>query len=68
MVELIFQACLLAAPDDCRVVSLTFTDVPLIQCVMGVGAQSEVAKWLEAHPGTFARKRKCRVAGQYAKA
>ena len=68
VVELLFEACLLLQPDSCRVVTLTFTDVPVIQCQMGIAAQSEVAKWLEAHPNHFARKRKCRLAGQFAKA
>lgn len=68
MIELVFSACLLAQPDACKVVTLTFTDVPLIQCQMGVGAQAEVEKWLERHPGHFAKRRTCRLAGQYARA
>ena len=68
LIELVFEACLLMQPAQCHTVSLTFADVSLIQCTMGVGAQAEVSKWLAVHPGYSARRHRCRVAGQFAKA
>ncbi|MEL6103411.1 MAG: hypothetical protein AAFV87_02110 [Pseudomonadota bacterium] len=48
MIELLFVACLAASPEDCRERSLVFTDITPQMCLMG--AQPELAKWVDAHP------------------
>lgn len=70
MIELVFSACLLSAPADCRDVSLTFSgdSVTELQCSLGMAGQVAVAQWIAAHPTYFAKRRTCRAAGMYAKA
>lgn len=59
MIELLFVACLAGAPDDCEERSLLFTDVSPMQCLMG--AQPELAKWVETHPNQQIRSWRCQV-------
>jgi hypothetical protein len=66
MFELVFSACLIADPQSCKDVHLTYEGqrVSLMECAM-VG-QSEMAKWIEAHPKYRVRKFRCdtpRIAG-----
>lgn len=49
MMVLVFTACLVSAPEDCRVREMTiFEDVGPLACMMG--AQGELARWTETHP------------------
>ncbi|MEO0387087.1 MAG: hypothetical protein AAF281_06090 [Pseudomonadota bacterium] len=58
MIELLFIACLSTATDQCRERSLLFTDITPMACMMG--AQPELAKWVNAHPNHEIRSWKCR--------
>lgn len=58
MVELLFIACLAGAPDDCREHLLVFTGVTPDQCLMG--AQPELAKWIQTHEGARIESWRCR--------
>ncbi|NIZ09396.1 hypothetical protein [Pseudooceanicola sp. HF7] len=62
MIELLFVTCMAAtAPQSeaCRERSLLFTDVTPMMCMMG--AQPQLAKWVQEHPGEQVRSWKCRV-------
>ena len=48
MIELVFIACLSASPVDCEERSLLYTDLAPLACVMG--AQPELARWVQTHP------------------
>lgn len=62
MMELVFVACLLSAPDRCEERSLQYVDVPSVMtCVMG--AQPQLAEWAEAHPNWRVARWKCRTPG-----
>lgn len=69
MLELVMAVCIVGDPAHCKDVSLTFTDdeTTPIQCMMGTGAQSEIARWLEAHPKWEVKRWKCAPAGTLAK-
>ncbi|MFZ5964433.1 hypothetical protein ACOXXX_15920 [Thalassococcus sp. BH17M4-6] len=57
MIELLFVACLSTAPTECRERSLLFTGITPGQCAMG--AQPELAKWVNAHPNWQIARWKC---------
>lgn len=59
MIELLFVACLASAPTDCRERSLVFADVTPNECLMG--AQPELAKWINQHPGHMIKSWRCQV-------
>lgn len=59
MIELLFVACLSTAPDQCRERSLVFTDVTPMACLMG--AQPELAKWVNTHPNQQIKSWRCRT-------
>lgn len=62
MIELVFTACLLAAPDRCEERALQYVDIRSpMACVMG--AQPELAKWVEAHPKWRVARWACRAPG-----
>jgi hypothetical protein len=67
MLELMVSVCLINDPARCKEVSLTYSAESLtpMQCMMG--AQPEIAKWIEAHPKWALKKWTCQRAGQYAK-
>lgn len=58
MVELLFVACLGMAPTECREHSLVFTGITPDQCAMG--AQPELAKWVETHKSGQIKSWRCR--------
>ena len=65
MIELAFTACSIVAGASCREVSLIYTDISLLTCV--VGAQPQIAMWATEHPNwSVPMKWTCRAAGQYA--
>jgi len=59
MIELLFIACLASDPDQCRERSLLFTGVSPMQCLMG--AQPELAKWVNTHPNVRVKSWRCRT-------
>ncbi len=67
MIELVVSVCLISAPEKCKDVSLVYIgeSVTTLQCVMG--AQPEIAKWMEGHPKWQLRGWRCHPAGQIAK-
>lgn len=58
LTELVFLACLGAGSDTCEERSLLFTDISPMTCVMG--AQPELAKWVETHPNWTVSRWHCR--------
>jgi hypothetical protein len=64
-IELAFIAC--TVMGSCRDVSLSYApeSVTVMTCLMG--AQPELAKWTNAHPGYQVKRWSCGVAGRYAK-
>lgn len=67
MLELLVSVCLIDEPSRCKDVSLTFSveSMTPMQCMMG--AQPEVAKWIDEHPKWVAKRWSCAPAGQIAK-
>lgn len=67
MLELLVSVCLIADPSRCKDVNLVYSAETLtpMQCLMG--AQAEIAKWVESHPQWTARRWTCQKAGLYAK-
>lgn len=59
MIELIFVACLSAAPTTCERGALQFTDITVTACTFG--AQPELARWAGEHPGWSIRRWSCRA-------
>ena len=59
MIELLFVACLATSPQECRENSLVFTDVTPMACLMG--AQPQLAKWVNAHPNYTIRSWRCKT-------
>ena len=59
MFELVFFACLIADPQTCKDVHLTYEGqrVSLMECA--VVGQSEMAKWIEGHPKYRIGKFRC---------
>jgi hypothetical protein len=68
MIALIITACAIAAPYNCKPVSLTFdeTSVKLQHCIMF--AQIPLARWVGEHPDWRIANYRCERAGRYAKA
>ena len=64
MIEIAFIACL---GTQCRDFSLTFADVSLLQCQIGIGAQMQLADWEKSHPNWQLKKHHCQIAGSFAK-
>lgn len=67
MLELLVSVCLISDPTQCKDVNLVYTDEALtpMQCMMG--AQPEIAKWIEAHPQWTLKRWTCQKAGLFAK-
>lgn len=62
MVELLFVTCMVmsqSSAESCREHSLLFTDISPMTCMMG--AQPQLAKWVNEHPGQRLRGWKCRA-------
>lgn len=57
MIELIFVACLAATPNECEERALVFVDVSTRTCVLG--AQPQLAKWVNEHPNWKVSAWKC---------
>lgn len=67
MLELLVSVCLISDPSRCKDVSLVYSAENLtpMQCLLG--AQPEIAKWVEAHPQWAPRRWTCQKAGLFAK-
>ncbi|QBX33849.1 hypothetical protein E4L95_03560 [Paracoccus liaowanqingii] len=62
MIELLFVVCLSSEPASCRDRSMIFTeDIGLMGCMMG--AQSQLAKWVETRPQERIVSWRCKAAG-----
>ena len=59
MIELVFVACLLSAPERCEEKALLFADVTPMACMMG--AQPQLAQWAETHPKWSIARWSCRL-------
>lgn len=59
MIELVFVACMMQSPDACQERSMVYVDVAPMTCVMG--AQPELAKWVQTHPHWQVIQWKCRA-------
>lgn len=58
MIELVFVACLAAAPQECSERALLFTDITPMMCLRH--AQPNLARWSNAHPGHDIKSFMCR--------
>lgn len=67
MLELLMTVCLLSDPSRCKDVPLTYSAEHLtpMQCMMG--AQPEIAKWIDSHPKWTLKRWTCQKAGTFAK-
>jgi len=68
LIELVFTACLLAHPNICKPVSLTYSGEGLTPMQCTIGSEARIAEWCAANPKWFATRRKCRPARVYSKA
>ena len=63
MIELVFIACLYAAPDVCRENNLVFIEaISPRTCMMQ--AQPQLAKWVENHARWRIARWRCQAVGQ----
>jgi hypothetical protein len=63
---LVLSACLVDDPNKCKDMELVYADdISPMQCVMG--AQPEIAKWVEEHPKWTVKKWKCKTQQQQVK-
>jgi hypothetical protein len=67
MIEVVAAACLLASPEHCRDVTLTFEAQAITPMSCMMNGQTELAKWTNEHPGWRIARFTCRPAGQVAK-
>ncbi len=67
MIELVFAACLIDRPAQCKDVYLNFEGAGATpqQCMMS--GQMEMARWVGEHPNWRIKKWRCGAAGQTAK-
>ena len=59
MIELLFVTCLNVSPTECRERSMLFTDITPMTCM--VGAQPQLAQWVNEHPNWRVSHWKCRT-------
>ena len=63
MIELIFVACMATAPHACEEKSLQFAEqMTPMACMMG--AQPQLAQWVEYHPQWTVSKWRCQYVDQ----
>ena len=63
MIELVFTACLAAAPQECKDVHLTFAEISVSPVMCALIGQVEMAKWTERNPAFRPGRFKCVPAG-----
>jgi len=60
MIELLFVACLVGAPDECENKTLQFAEnITPMACLMG--AQPQLAQWTSQHPKWRIMSWKCQT-------
>jgi hypothetical protein len=67
MIELVVTVCSILHGAHCREVSLTFAELSLMQCQIGVGAQMQIMEWGRAHPNWRVERYRCQIPGTFAK-
>ena len=67
MIELVVTICSIVHGAHCREVSLTFSEISLMQCQIGVGSQIQIIEWAKAHPNWSVGKYRCQIPGTFAK-
>lgn len=68
MLELVVIFCLIETPDVCKERPLSYFEDAVTPMQLMSRAQPEIAKWIEGHPGYFAKRWGVRPAGLFAKA
>ena len=68
MIEVVIAVCLISEPNRCKDVSLPFMEQHVTPYACHLYGQSEIAKWLAAHPGWEPKRWTCRRAKLEAKA
>jgi hypothetical protein len=68
MIELVVIFCLSVQPDVCKERPLAYFEHDVTPMQLMMHAQPEIAKWIEGHPGFFAKRWSVRPAGLHAKA
>lgn len=63
MIDLIFTACLLAAPATCERKALTYDEPGLTPQLCSMAAQFRLAEWVNGHPKYRVTKWRCERAG-----
>lgn len=61
MIELIFVVCLAASPTSCEDKAMQFPDINVMTCTLG--AQPQLAQWVNEHPGWRVQRWTCRPIG-----
>jgi hypothetical protein len=61
MIELVFSVCMLAQPQTCKDVHMTFLEqkVSAAQCMMN--GQFQMAEWVNTHPEWKIERFKCQA-------
>lgn len=67
MLEIALTVCLLTQPERCKDVSLTYSAEAVTPMQLMASAQPEIARWLDEHPGYYARRWAVRRAGLFAR-
>jgi hypothetical protein len=67
MIEIALTACSIVSGAHCRDFSLTFAEVSLLQCQIGIGAQMQITEWGRSHPNWRVSKYRCQIPGTFAK-
>lgn len=69
MLELIFTACLVANPDQCRSVTVTLSEdsANSVQCSMGLAGRDQLTEWISLHPDFRIARWSCAPTGTMAK-
>lgn len=67
MIELVATVCLLAAPERCREMTLTFDADNVTPFACMTNGQFALSEWSTGHPGWRISRFTCRPAGQVAK-
>lgn len=67
MIEIAAAVCLLAEPQKCKDIALTYDAETITSFGCLFYGQTELAKWTEDHPAWRIAKWTCRPAGEVAK-
>lgn len=68
MIELVVSFCMVAAPHTCRDVHMSYLEQSITPYTCTHYGQSEIARWIAAHPGWKPARWSCRRAKLEAKA